>query len=150
VRSCLQVCYPLLTPTLSYLKCWDNFGRSHEHPRNATTNQPGAHTWKARMSRPKGGSADLWGRPTPGWALLHCVFSRWLSGGSSRQFQVPMCAVWMHRWDVALMWRLSIRRVFFPWIDGVVDPVDAYVAAFYWLSLNCLNHGGVLSPIFLC
>jgi hypothetical protein len=49
-----------------------------------------------------------------------------------------------------LMWWLLIHRVSFPWIDDVMDPVDSYVAAPYWLSLNYLDHGGVLSSLFLC
>jgi hypothetical protein len=49
-----------------------------------------------------------------------------------------------------LMWWLLIHRVSFPWIDDVMDPVDSYVAASYWLSLNYLDHGGVLSSLFLC
>jgi hypothetical protein len=40
--------------------------RRSEHPQNVARNQLGAHTWKARMSRARGGSVDLWGRPTPG------------------------------------------------------------------------------------
>jgi hypothetical protein len=51
---------------------------------------------------------------------------------------------------VTLSWRLIIHRVFLPWIDDIVDPVDAYMAAFYWLGLNCLDHGDVLSSLFLC
>jgi hypothetical protein len=51
---------------------------------------------------------------------------------------------------VKLMWRLLIRRVSFPWIDDFMDPVDAYVAASYWLNLNYLEHRGVLSSLFLC
>jgi hypothetical protein len=51
---------------------------------------------------------------------------------------------------VTLTWRLLIRRAFFSWIDDIVDPVDAYMVAFYWLSLNCMDHGGVLSSLFLC
>jgi hypothetical protein len=37
--------------------------RSREHPLNATRNQPGAHTWKAKMSRARGAAADPWVSP---------------------------------------------------------------------------------------
>jgi hypothetical protein len=37
---------------------------------------------------------------------------------------------------VTLTWQLLIRRIFFPWFDDTVDAVDAYVAAFYWVSLT--------------
>jgi hypothetical protein len=49
---------------------------------------------------------------------------------------------------MTLTWWLLIRRVFFPKIDDIVDPADAYMAALYWLSLNFLDHGGVLSSLF--
>jgi hypothetical protein len=104
----------------------------------------------------RGGSADLWGRTTPGWARHGCAFSMWLSGGSLMRFGCPrgLEAVWTRRWAnrihvMRTRW-LLIRRVFFPWIDDIVDPVDAYMAASYWLSLNCLDHEGVLSSLFLC
>jgi hypothetical protein len=47
-------------------------------------------------------------------------------------------------------WLLLIYRVFFRWIDDIMDPVDAYMADSYWLNLNCLDHGGVLSSLLLC
>jgi hypothetical protein len=49
-----------------------------------------------------------------------------------------------------LMWRLLIHRGSFPWIDDIMNPVDTYVVAPYWLSLNYLDHGGVFSSLFLC
>jgi hypothetical protein len=51
---------------------------------------------------------------------------------------------------VTLMWQLPIRRGSFPWIDDFMNPVDAYVAASYWLSLNYLDHGGVIPSLLLC
>jgi hypothetical protein len=43
--------------------------------------QQGASTWKAKINRPKVGSADPGGQATPRWAPSACAFSKWLLGG---------------------------------------------------------------------
>jgi hypothetical protein len=97
------------------------------------------------MNRRKVGSSNLWGWLTPWWGPSPCALSWWLSGGSLWWFQV---STWFwgslgtlvgHRIHVMHTWRLLIRRVFLPWIDDVMDPRDACMAAPHWLSLELLG-----------
>jgi hypothetical protein len=57
-----------------------------EHPKHHIRIQWGDNTWKMSVNHLKVGSADLWGRPIPGWLRLHRLSSGWLLGGSQGRF----------------------------------------------------------------
>jgi hypothetical protein len=54
---------------------------------------------------------------------------------------------WIH---VMHVWRSLICKGSLSWIGDVIDLGDACMAVPYWLSLKWWEHGGVLSPHFLC
>jgi hypothetical protein len=152
VRSCLQVCCHLLTPPpLLFI----GQGTSERTP----------HAPQERDQEPARGSPGstnlrsvrvILGLADPQWAPSTCAFSEWLRGGSWGWFLVYMC-VWGglvalvgHRIHVMHTWWFLIRRCSLSWIDDVIDPGDACMAAPHCLSLKCQDHGGVISHHCLC